>query len=157
LAASLSHSIARWHRPSNPLVADYVLEYRDDVPLAVVEAKRTRVDAAAGIEQTKRYAQRLELPVAYATNGREIWEIELGGAIRQRPDFPSPEQLWERFCESEGVESQLEKELLLAPFDSSLERATPTRSTVCSRTTPARLWESRSRQQRPYARRTSED
>jgi type I restriction enzyme, R subunit len=111
---------ARRHRPGNPLVADYVLEYRDDVPLAVVEAKRTKVDAAAGIEQAKRYAQRLELPVAYATNGHEIWEIEIGGAIRQRPDFPSPDELWERICESEGVGSQLEKEMLLAPFDSSL-------------------------------------
>jgi type I restriction enzyme R subunit len=90
------------------------------VPLAVVEAKRTKVDAAAGIEQAKRYAQRLELPVAYATNGHEIWEIEIGGAIRQRPDFPSPDELWERFCESEGVGSQLEREMLLAPFDSSL-------------------------------------
>ncbi|MGH3873343.1 MAG: EcoAI/FtnUII family type I restriction enzme subunit R [Pseudonocardiaceae bacterium] len=111
---------SRRHRSSNPLVADYVLEYRDDLPLAVVEAKRTKVDAAAGIEQAKRYAQQLELPVAYATNGHEIWEIEIGGAIRQRPDFPSPDELWERFCQSEGVESQLEKEMLLAPFDASL-------------------------------------
>ncbi|MGH3547187.1 MAG: EcoAI/FtnUII family type I restriction enzme subunit R, partial [Pseudonocardiaceae bacterium] len=110
----------RRHRPGNPLVADYVLEYRDDVPLAVVEAKRTKVDSAAGIEQAKRYAQRLELPVAYATNGREIWEIEIGGSILQRPDFPSPDELWARFCDSEGVESHLEKEMLLAAFDSSL-------------------------------------
>ncbi len=86
---------ARRHRPGNPLVADYVLEYRDDVPLAVVEAKRTKVDAAVGIEQAKRYAQQLELLVAYATNGHEIWEIEIGGAIRLRPDFPSPDELWE--------------------------------------------------------------
>ncbi|MEO6857410.1 MAG: DEAD/DEAH box helicase family protein, partial [Solirubrobacteraceae bacterium] len=64
--------------------------------------------------------QQLEVPVAYATNGHEIWEIEIGGAICQRPDFPSPDELWERFCQSEGVESQLEKEMLLAPFDSSL-------------------------------------
>jgi type I restriction enzyme R subunit len=111
---------ARRHRPGNPLVADYVLEYRDDVPLAVVEAKRTKVDAAAGMEQAKRYAQRLELPVAYATNGHEIWEIEIGGAISRRPGFPSPDELWERFCESNGVQSQLDKEMMLAPFDSSL-------------------------------------
>ncbi|MGB8995063.1 MAG: DEAD/DEAH box helicase family protein [Pseudonocardiaceae bacterium] len=58
--------------------------------------------------------------MAYATNGREIWEIDAGGAIRQRPDFPSPDELWERFCASEGVESPLEREMLLAPFDSSL-------------------------------------
>ncbi|MGH3842322.1 MAG: hypothetical protein ACRDS0_12875 [Pseudonocardiaceae bacterium] len=99
-------------------MADYVLEYRDDVPLAVVEAKRTKIDADAGIEQAKRYAQRLELPVAYATNGLEIWEIETGGAICQRPDFPSPDELWARFCQSEGVESRLEKEMLLAPGSS---------------------------------------
>jgi type I restriction enzyme R subunit len=110
----------RRHRPGDPLVADYVLEYSDDLPLAVVEAKRTKVDAAAGIEQAKRYAQRLELPVAYATNGHEIWEIEIGGAIGRRSGSPSPDELWARFCESEGVESQLEAEMLLAPFDASL-------------------------------------
>lgn len=111
---------SRRHRAGNPLIADYVLEYRDDLPLAVVEAKRTRIDAAAGIEQAKRYAQRLELPVAYATNGREIWEIEIGGAIRKRVSFPTPDELWARFCSAEGVNSPLEKEMLLAPFDSSL-------------------------------------
>jgi type I restriction enzyme R subunit len=111
---------ARGHRTGDRLVADYVLEYRDDLPLAVVEAKRTKIDSAAGIEQAKRYAKRLELPVAYATNGREIWEIVIGGAIRQRADFPSPDELWKRFCESEGVQSELEKQMLLAPFDSSL-------------------------------------
>lgn len=121
---------ARRHRPGTPLVADYVLEYRDEVPLAVVEAKRTTLDAARGIEQAKRYAERLELPVAYATNGREIWEIEMGGAIRPRHDFPSPDELWERFCESKDVESELEKRMLLAPFDFSqrdynLERKRP--------------------------------
>lgn len=62
------------------------------MPLTVVEAKRTKRDTAAGIEQAKRYAQRLELPVAYATNAHAVWEIEIGGAIRQRPDFPSPEE-----------------------------------------------------------------
>lgn len=111
---------ARGHRPGDPLIADYVLEYRDDLPIAVVEAKRTRLDAARGIEQAKRYAKRLEVPVAYATNGLEIWEIEIGGAIRKRSDFPTPNELWKRFCQSEGAQSELAKEMLLAPFDSSL-------------------------------------
>ncbi|UUU26529.1 hypothetical protein [Streptomyces sp. DSM 40750] len=48
---------ARRHRQGPALVADYVLEYRDDAPIAVVEAKRTSVDVAAGIEQAKRYAK----------------------------------------------------------------------------------------------------
>src|SRR2546430_6521595 len=88
----------RRHRRERALIADYVLEYRGDVPLAVVEAKRTSVDVAAGIEQAKRYARRLGLPVAYATNGIEIWEIEIGGNRHRVSSFPSPEELWQRYC-----------------------------------------------------------
>src|SRR5262245_27333788 len=73
---------ARRHRHEDPLIADYVLEYQDDVPIAVVEVKRTRIDPDTGIAQAKRYASRLELPVAYATNGQVTWEIEIGGGMR---------------------------------------------------------------------------
>ncbi|WSZ02525.1 DEAD/DEAH box helicase family protein [Streptomyces sp. NBC_00872] len=111
---------ARRHRRGPALVADYVLEYRDDAPIAVVEAKRTSVDVAAGIEQAKRYATRLGLPVAYATNGLEIWEIEIGGNRRKISCFPSPEELWTRYCEDKGITSDLEQEFMLAPFDNRL-------------------------------------
>ncbi len=110
---------AKRHRRGAPLVADYVLEYGEDAPLAVVEAKRTSKEPPAGIEQARRYARQLGLPVAYATNGRTVWEIEIGGPMRERVDFPSPEELWERFCQCEGADTQLERELLLAPFDRS--------------------------------------
>ncbi|MFD5456714.1 EcoAI/FtnUII family type I restriction enzme subunit R [Streptomyces olivaceus] len=111
---------ARRHRRGPALVADYVLEYRDDAPIAVVEAKRTSVDVASGIEQAKRYATRLGLPVAYATNGREIWEIEIGGNRRRVSRFPSPEELWTRYCKDKGITSALEREFMLAPFDNRL-------------------------------------
>ncbi|MFI5990816.1 EcoAI/FtnUII family type I restriction enzme subunit R [Streptomyces sp. NPDC051362] len=111
---------ARRHRRGPALVADYVLEYRDDAPIAVVEAKRTSVDVAAGIEQAKRYATRLGLPVAYATNGLEIWEIEIGGNRHKVSHFPSPEELWARYCEGKEITSDLERELVLAPFDNRL-------------------------------------
>ncbi|WP_344079503.1 EcoAI/FtnUII family type I restriction enzme subunit R [Streptomyces crystallinus] len=110
----------RRHRRERALIADYVLEYRDDVPLAVVEAKRTSVDVAAGIEQAKRYARRLGLPVAYATNGIEIWEIEIGGNRRRVSSFPSPEDLWQRYCGEKKITTDLERELILAPFDHRL-------------------------------------
>ncbi|MBT2390674.1 DEAD/DEAH box helicase family protein [Streptomyces sp. ISL-1] len=113
----------RRHRRGPALVADYLLEYRDDVPIAVVEAKRTSVDVAAGIEQAKRYARRLGLPVAYATNGREIWEIEIGGNRQEISRFPSPEELWARYCQDKEISSALERELVLAPFDARLRNA----------------------------------
>jgi type I restriction enzyme, R subunit len=111
---------ARRHRHGDPLIADYVLEYREDVPIAVVEVKRTRISAADGIEQAKRYASRLELPVAYATNGQTIWEIEIGGRVQKRVGFPTPDELWTRFRESQGVSSHVEEAMLLAPFNFDL-------------------------------------
>src|ERR1700683_4674235 len=59
---------ARLHRQDRPLIADYVLQYSDGVPIAVIEAKRSRRDPADGFEQVKRYAQLLDVPFAYATN-----------------------------------------------------------------------------------------
>ena len=58
--------------------ADYVLFGKNGLPLAVVEAKRTRVDPKVGQNQAKLYADCLEQeyhqrPVIYYTNGFEIY------------------------------------------------------------------------------------
>lgn len=64
--------------------ADYILKSRDGHPLAVVEAKRTSVDAEAGEEQAKRYAIRIQaqyqcdLPFCFYTNGLDyfFWDVD---------------------------------------------------------------------------------
>src|SRR5207249_9427649 len=55
--------------------ADYLLRYRRDFPIAVVEAKAIYSHPGDGLQQAKEYAQILGLKFAYATNGRGI-EIE---------------------------------------------------------------------------------
>lgn len=55
---------------------DYVLEV-DQIPVAVVEAKRAYRTAADGLQQAVRYAQQLDTPLAYATNGAEIIERDM--------------------------------------------------------------------------------
>ncbi len=52
--------------------ADYILRYRHDFPIAVVEAKAEYRHAADGLPQAKAYAEILGLKFAYATNGRDI-------------------------------------------------------------------------------------
>ncbi|CAM5270897.1 hypothetical protein SAVIM40S_05404 [Streptomyces avidinii] len=83
----------RRHRKGRPLVADYVLEYVADVPIAVVEAKRYRLSVENGVEQARRYARKLGLRFAYATNGREIVEIDFSDlkrpVIRDIHEFPA--------------------------------------------------------------------
>jgi type I restriction enzyme, R subunit len=57
---------------------DYVLWGPDGLPLAVVEAKRTKKDARIGRQQAKLYADRLEAkfnqrPLIFYTNGYKTW------------------------------------------------------------------------------------
>jgi len=64
--------------------SDYVLLGKDGKPLAVVEAKKTAVDAAIGREQAKQYCQNIqttqggELPFCFYTNGHDIyfWDLD---------------------------------------------------------------------------------
>ena len=55
-----------------PKRVDYLLSYRRDFPIAVVEAKTIDAPAAEGLQQAKDYAEMLGLKFAYATNGLKI-------------------------------------------------------------------------------------
>ncbi|RCG32399.1 DEAD/DEAH box helicase [Sphaerisporangium album] len=111
----------RLFRRDPPLRADYILEYASDLPVAVVEAKRWHKDAADGLEQAKRYARLLDLPFAYATNGREIIEFDFStGAETVVACFPTPEHLWQRYRAAKGLSSETELATALAPFDQTL-------------------------------------
>lgn len=77
--------------------ADYVLRYRHDFPIAVVEAKSEYKHAADGLPQAKAYAEILGLKFTYATNGRDIIEFDFtSGETTEIKDFPSPEVLFGR-------------------------------------------------------------
>ena len=77
--------------------ADYVLRYRRDFPLAVVEAKAEYRSAGAGMQQAKAYAEILGLPFAYASNGHEILEFDFAtGEEAPVSSFPTPNELFQR-------------------------------------------------------------
>jgi type I restriction enzyme R subunit len=94
--------------------ADYILRYRRDFPIAVIEAKASYRHPADGLPQAKAYAQALGLKFAYATNGRAIIEFDyLTGATNELELFPSPKELWRRLDGSD--EPDKTDEILLAP------------------------------------------
>lgn len=78
------------------LIADYILEYKN-IKLAVIEAKSDELEVGEGVAQAKLYAQKLRIKNSYATNGKEIYEInqesKTEGIVSS---FPSPEELWNR-------------------------------------------------------------
>ncbi len=96
---------------------DYLLRYRNNFPLAVVEAKASYKTAAAGVQQAKDYARRLRLQFAYASNGKEIIEVDFTrGTEEVIAAFPTPAALWTRYREFRGLGDDNVADQLLTPF-----------------------------------------
>ncbi len=97
--------------------ADYLLYYRRDYPLAVVEAKEIGLPAETGVQQAREYAEILGLQFAYATNGPRIIEIDYtAGTEREVDRYATPDALFARLTAA----AQLPREAaphLLAPFN----------------------------------------
>ena len=84
---------------------DYVLEIVPGLPVAVVEAKRAYRAASDGLQQAVRYAEQLDMPVAYATNGREIIERDLlAGTERLVDSYMTPPEIWDRYAVAHGLD-----------------------------------------------------
>lgn len=85
-----------------PLIADYVLEYRGR-KLATIEAKAEQYPVGAGVQQAKQYAEKLQAPMAYATNGNQIYAINMKTGIEGLvPDYPTPQALWQMVYSEEN-------------------------------------------------------
>ena len=81
---------------ASPIRADYILSYKGR-KLAVIEAKADYKEVGEGVAQAKDYAEKLHLDFTFATNGKEIYQINMEtgkeGIIKQ---FPTPEELWNK-------------------------------------------------------------
>ncbi|MEW6079503.1 MAG: EcoAI/FtnUII family type I restriction enzme subunit R [Thermodesulfobacteriota bacterium] len=93
--------------------ADYLLRFTRDFPIAVVEAKANYKSAGDGLQQAKEYARILGLNFAYATNGREIIEVDfLTGREERLSAFPSPADLWNRLRGSQNLDEDRAEQFL---------------------------------------------
>ena len=81
-------------RRGTKVYSDYVLTYNNR-KLAVVEAKKESLSYSEGVRQAKDYAERLQCRIAYATNGKEIYQIDmLTKEEKLVDDYLSPDALW---------------------------------------------------------------
>lgn len=96
--------------------ADYLLRYRPNFMVAVVEAKSSFKNPRDGLQQAKEYAQILDLKFAYSTNGHGIVEHDfLSGLETDLAAFPSPEDLWKRLEAHLGIKPVEQQQRFLAP------------------------------------------
>ena len=89
--------------------ADYILYYKPNIPIAIVEAKDNNHSVRAGIQQALDYATILDIPCVFSSNGdgflfhdRSTTDSNLETEI-SLDDFPSPEQLWEKYKKYKGI------------------------------------------------------
>lgn len=90
--------------------ADYILYYQKNLPLAIVEAKDNKHSLGDGMQQAVEYADILDIPFVYSSNGDGFLEHDMKtGEERELTlkEFPSPDDLWQRYKgEKEITETQ---------------------------------------------------
>ncbi|MFN8672353.1 MAG: leucine-rich repeat domain-containing protein [Candidatus Sericytochromatia bacterium] len=84
--------------------ADYVLYYNENLPISVIEVKSKKSKINNGIKQALEYAEILDIPFAFATSGdnflfhdKTIKDINLREKIISLSEFPTPNELWEKY------------------------------------------------------------
>ena len=99
--------------------ADYLLMYAPNIPIAIIEAKDTEHTVDAGLQQGMGYAESLDVPFAYSSNGKGFVEHDfLTGKERSlaMDEFPTPVELWARYSKARGLESQYSQEIVTTPY-----------------------------------------
>ena len=94
--------------------ADYVLSYKPNLPLAVLEAKDNHHSVGDGMQQSLEYAEILDVPFAYSSNGDAFLEHDrtVTSATVTREialdQFPTPQELWSRYRRAKGFTPEQE-------------------------------------------------
>ncbi|MFC1787158.1 EcoAI/FtnUII family type I restriction enzme subunit R [Halobacteriota archaeon] len=99
-------------REGKKIKPDYILYYKSNLPIAVVEAKHPSQSIGSGMQQALNYADILDLPFAYSSNGKAF--IEHDKTISKEKEiplnkFPSPNELWQRYKVWKGLDEEKER------------------------------------------------
>ena len=103
--------------------ADYILYFKPNIPLALIEAKDNAHSVGDGMQQGLEYAATLDIPFVFSSNGDGFVfhdRTGAGGATETNlalDAFPSPDDLWARYAAWKGLTAETEKIVLQDYFD----------------------------------------
>lgn len=109
--------------------ADFVLYHQANLPLAVIEAKDNKHSVGAGMQQALDYADALDVPFVFSSNGDGFLFHDRTGTGHKvetaltLDEFPSPESLWERYCQWKGFDADTRRKVETPYYDDSTGRA----------------------------------
>src|SRR3990167_241234 len=101
--------------------ADFILYLKPNIPIAVIEAKDNNHSAGAGLQQALNYAEILDVPVAFSSNGDGFVQYDRSGFSAQiekelsLDNFPSLSELWSIYKKYKKIETTEQEEI--ATFD----------------------------------------
>lgn len=110
--------------------ADYVLFYKPNIPIAIIEAKDNNHSLGDGMQQGLGYAEMLQVPFVFSSNGDGFLfhnKIAKDGVIERElalHEFPSAETLWQWWAEHRGL-NQKQNELVTQDYYSDGSNKTP--------------------------------
>ncbi len=103
--------------------ADYILYYKSNIPIAVIEAKDQNHSVGDGIQQALEYAEILHIPFAFSSNGDGfIFHDRTGVTVDKETTlplaaFPTPADLWGKYRQWKGLAPEAERVVLQDYFD----------------------------------------
>jgi type I restriction enzyme R subunit len=109
--------------------ADYILYYKPNIPIAIIEAKDNNHSVGDGIQQALGYATTLNIPFVFASNGDGfLFHDRTGNGAEKEAtlaldEFPSPAELWEKYRAWKGLTPDAEKIVLQDYFDDGSGKA----------------------------------
>ncbi|PBJ08468.1 EcoAI/FtnUII family type I restriction enzme subunit R [Pseudomonas sp. ACN5] len=89
--------------------ADFILYHQANLPIAVIEAKDNKHSVGSGMQQALGYAEALDVPFVFSSNGDGFLFHDHSGTGDQvetelsLEQFPSPDELWQRYCQWKGL------------------------------------------------------
>ena len=98
--------------------ADYILFYKPNVPIAIIEAKDNKHSVKSGIQQALDYANILDIPFVFSSNGDGFYfhdKTATNGDIEKElslEEFPSPQELWEKYKQYKGIQTKEAEQVL---------------------------------------------
>lgn len=93
---------------------DFILYHKNDLPIAIIEAKDNKHSVGAGMEQALNYAESLDIPFVYSSNGDAFIEhnrFSTDGVKEREVElnkFPTPEDLYERYKTAKGITEKID-------------------------------------------------
>lgn len=102
--------------------ADYILYYKPNLPIAVIEAKDNTHSVGDGMQQALNYAETLDVPFVFSSNGNGFLLHDRTGHTNPiereitLADFPSPEELWQRYCAWKGLTTPETRATVETPY-----------------------------------------